>query len=305
MGAYALRRIAEAVPTLLGITIVTFLFMRVGGDPATLVLGETATREAVASYRQEHGLDRPIVEQYIKYMTGVVRGDLGTSVRYQAPVSRILIDRLPATAELGLVAVALAVVIGIPLGILTGVRSLGAFGALLRSVPLLAQAVPGFFLGLVLIMLFSVRLQWLPTGGRGSVAHLVLPALTLAALMVALIMRMTRSSLRDVLRQDYVRTARAKGLGQVSVIFRHALRNALIPVVTVVGLQAAALFSGAVVTETVFAWPGVGRLLVQSVYSRDLPMVQAIVLFGTASVVSMNLAIDLAYALIDPRTRYG
>lgn len=304
MGPYVIRRLLQTVPTIIGITIITFLVMRVGGDPASVVLGETATREAVAAYRAEHGYDRPVIVQYLTYMADALTGDLGTSVRYGVPVAELLLARLPATLELGLIAVVLTVFIAIPIGVLAALRPSGPLDVMARSLALLGQAVPGFFLGIVLILVFAVTLGWLPTGGRGTAAHVVLPAATLAAFMIALVVRFTRSSMRDVLRQDFVRTARAKGVSEFAIVRKHVTRNALIPIITVIGLQAAAVFSGALVTETVFSWPGVGRLMVQAVYSRDLPLVQATVMFGTLAVVAVNLVVDIAYGLIDPRVRY-
>lgn len=304
MGRYFIQRVLQAIPTVLGITVITFLVLRLSGDPAFMVLGETATPEAVATYRSQHGLDRPLYLQYLEFMGGVVTGDLGVSLRYQEPVGRLLLSRLPATVELSVAAILFSLALGVPLGILSAIRPAGAGDFVVRGLALLGQAIPGFFLGIVLIMLFSTQLQWFPTGGRGGFQHLVLPTVTLGAFMVALITRFTRSSMRDVLRQDYVRTARAKGLYQRRVILRHAFKNALIPVITITGLQTAAVFSGAIVTETVFSWPGLGRFLVQAVYGRDFPVVQATVLIITVMVVVINLLVDLIYGLVDPRIHY-
>ena len=305
MGRYFVQRLLQTVPTILGITVITFLVLRLSGDPAFMVLGETATPEAVATYRSQHGLDRPLHLQYLQFMGGVVTGDLGSSLRYQEPVGRLLLSRLPATLELSLAAILFSLLIGIPVGVISAVRPSGAGDFVVRGLALMGQAIPGFFLGIVLIMLFSVQLHWFPTGGRGGFQHLVLPTVTLGAFMVALIVRFTRSSMRDVLRQDYIRTARAKGLFQRRVVLRHAFKNALIPVITITGLQTAAVFSGAIVTETVFSWPGLGRFLVQAVYGRDFPVVQATVLLITVAVVAINLIVDLVYGLVDPRIQYG
>lgn len=270
-----------------------------------MVLGETATREAVATYRAQHGLDKPLHLQYLQFMRGALTGDFGNSLRYQEPVGRLLLSRLPATVELSLAAILFSLLVGVPVGLLSATRPASAEDFVIRALALLGQAIPGFFLGIVLIMLFSVHLHWLPTGGRGGFQHLVLPTVTLGAFMVALIARFTRSSLRDVLGQDYIRTARAKGLYRRRVILRHAFKNALIPVVTITGLQTAAVFSGAIVTETVFSWPGLGRFMVQAVYGRDFPVVQATVILITGVVVLINLIVDLIYGFVDPRIQYA
>lgn len=305
MGRYIVKRLLQAIPTLLGITVITFLVLRLSGDPAYMVLGETATREAVATYRAQHGLDKPLHLQYLQFMRGTLTGDFGNSLRYQEPVGRLLLSRLPATVELSLAAILFSLLVGVPVGLLSATRPASAEDFVIRALALLGQAIPGFFLGIVLIMLFSVHLHWFPTGGRGGFQHLVLPTVTLGAFMVALIARFTRSSLRDVLGQDYIRTARAKGLYRRRVILRHAFKNALIPVVTITGLQTAAVFSGAIVTETVFSWPGLGRFMVQAVYGRDFPVVQATVILITGVVVLINLIVDLIYGFVDPRIQYA
>ncbi len=305
MGRYLVKRLLQAIPTLLGITVITFLVLRLSGDPAYMVLGETATREAIATYRAQHGLDKPLHLQYLQFMRGALTGDFGNSLRYQEPVGRLLLSRLPATVELSLAAILFSLLVGVPVGLLSATRPASAEDFVIRALALLGQAIPGFFLGIVLIMLFSVHLHWFPTGGRGGFQHLVLPTVTLGAFMVALIARFTRSSLRDVLGQDYIRTARAKGLYRRRVILRHAFKNALIPVVTITGLQTAAVFSGAIVTETVFSWPGLGRFMVQAVYGRDFPVVQATVILITGVVVLINLIVDLIYGFVDPRIQYA
>lgn len=305
MGRYIVKRLLQAIPTLLGVTVITFLVLRLSGDPAYMVLGETATREAVATYRAQHGLDKPLHLQYLQFMRGALTGDFGNSLRYREPVGRLLLSRLPATVELSLAAILFSLLVGVPVGLLSAIRPASAEDFVIRALALLGQAIPGFFLGIVLIMLFSVHLHWFPTGGRGGLQHLVLPTVTLGAFMVALIARFTRSSLRDVLGQDYIRTARAKGLYRRRVVLRHAFKNALIPVVTITGLQTAAVFSGAIVTETVFSWPGLGRFMVQAVYGRDFPVVQATVILITGVVVLINLIVDLIYGLVDPRIQYA
>ena len=304
MQRYILGRIVQVIPTLIGVSLIAFVAMRMLGDPAHLVLGENATPQAVAEYRREQGLDQPLHLQYVRFLASALQGDFGYSFRYRTPVFPLLLERLPATVMLGLAALGLAVAVGVPLGILAALRR-GRWGdELIRVVALVGQAVPGFFLGLVLIIVFAVNLGWLPTGGTGDWRHLVLPSISLSAFLMALIMRFTRSSLLEVLGQDYIRTARAKGLSERTATLRHAMRNTLIPLVTVIALQAGVLFSGAVVTETVFGWPGVGRLAVEAVQGRDFPLIQATVLFMSGAVVLINLLVDISYAFLDPRVRY-
>ena len=304
MQRYILGRIVQVIPTLIGVSLIAFVAMRMLGDPAHLVLGENATPQALAEYRREQGLDQPLHLQYVRFLASALQGDFGYSFRYRTPVFPLLLERLPATVMLGLSALGLAVAVGVPLGILAALRR-GRWGdELIRVVALVGQAVPGFFLGLVLIIVFAVNLGWLPTGGTGDWRHLVLPSISLSAFLMALIMRFTRSSLLEVLGQDYIRTARAKGLSERTATLRHAMRNTLIPLVTVIALQAGVLFSGAVVTETVFGWPGVGRLAVEAVQGRDFPLIQATVLFMSGAVVLINLLVDISYAFLDPRVRY-
>lgn len=304
MGAYLLRRLLQTIPTLLGVSLIAFLVLRLTGDPAIMVLGEMATEEALATYRAEHGLDAPLHIQYLRYMGDVFTGDFGVSLRYREPVARLLLQRLPATLQLGAAALLFSLVLGIPIGIFSAIRRSGGVDLAVRSLVLLGQAVPGFYLGILLIILFGVRLRWFPTGGRGTPQHLILPTIALGTYLVALVVRFTRSTMLDVLRQDYIRTATAKGLPQRVVVLRHAMKNAMIPLVTVIGLQTAVVFSGAIVTETVFSWPGLGRLVVQAIYARDFPIVQTAILLVATLVIFVNLAIDMIYALLDPRIRY-
>jgi ABC-type dipeptide/oligopeptide/nickel transport system permease component len=292
------------IPTLIGISIITFVLLRLTGDPAAMVLGEMATEEALQAYREEHGLVGPIHIQYLDYMKATLTGDLGDSLRYRQPVADLLVGRLPATLELGAAALLLSLVIGIPVGIFSALRRSGYLDFLVRSTVLLGQAVPGFYLGILLIIVFAVSLGWFPTGGRGEPINLVLPTVTLGTYLIALVVRFTRSAMLDVLRQDYIRTARAKGLRSATVIGRHALKNAMIPLITVIGLQTAVVFSGAIVTETVFSWPGLGRFTVESIYARDFPVVQTVVLFVAFLVVGINLLVDIIYAFLDPRIHY-
>lgn len=305
MLAYTIRRIALAIPTVIGITLITFLLVRITGDPARFVLGDTATPTALAAFRAQHGLDQPLPVQFLTYVAGIARGDLGTSLRYQQPVLGLFAERLPATLELGLAAYALAVLVGVSVGVFAAVRAGSRLDRLVRAAVLFGQAVPGFYLGLLLIIVVSVGLGWFPTGGRGGLSNLVLPTITLGSYLVAFTVRFTRSVTLDVLNQDYIRTARAKGLGEQVVIWRHGLRNALIPLLTVLALQSSVVFSGAVVTETVFSWPGVGRFAMQAILTRDYPVVQGTVVILSTFVVALNLIVDLAYAYLDPRIRYS
>ena len=304
MSRYILNRMLQAIPTILGITIMTFAILRLTGDPAGMVLGAMATPEAIAAYRTEHGLDAPLHIQYLRFMRGALVGDFGLSLRYRVPVGKLLLDCLPATLQLSAAALVLSLVIGIPVGIFSAVHRSGFVDFLVRMTVMLGQAIPGFYLGILMIMLFAVELGWFPTGGYGGFKHLVLPSIALGTYLIVLIVRFTRSSMLDVLAEDYIRTAHGKGLPYRSVILRHALRNAMIPLVTVIGLQMGAVVSGAIVTEAVFSWPGLGLFTVQAVYSRDFPVVQAVVLFVTIMVVFINLVVDIIYGLLDPRIRY-
>lgn len=302
---YILKRCLEAVPTLLGVSLITFLLVRVSGDPARFVLGELATPEALAAFRTQHGLDQPLYIQFFRYMTGVLQGDLGKSVRYNQSVTELFMERVPATVELGLTAYAIAILIGVTAGVVAGVYAGSLLDKSIRLLSFAGQAAPSFYLGLLLIILVSVQWKLVPTGGRGTLAHLILPAITLSANLIALITRFTRSAILDVLKQDYVRTARAKGLSGSVVVVKHALRNAMIPLLTVLALQSSVLFSGAVVTETVFSWPGIGRLAVNAINTRDYPIVQGTVLIVTMVVVVINLVVDLSYAVLDPTIKYS
>lgn len=304
MTRYIVRRLLYLIPTMIGLSIISFAVMRLTGDPAVMVLGDSATREVLEAYRVEHGLDAPLHIQYLRYMGGVLVGDFGESLRYRLPVGKLLMMRLPATLELGGSALALSLVVGIPIGVLSAVRRSGFVDYFLRGIVLLAQAVPGFYLGILLILVFAVKLGWLPTGGRDGLRNLVLPTIALGTYLVALIVRFTRSAMLDVLHEDYVRTAQAKGLRPRRVIFGHAFKNAMIPLVTVIGLQTAVLMGGAVVTETVFAWPGLGRFTVDAIYARDFPVVQTVVLFIAVLVVLINLVVDIVYGFVDPRVRH-
>jgi len=304
MGSYILRRLLLTLPVLAGIVVITFLLTRLSGDPTDLLLPPNATDEAREAFRAVNGLDRPLWEQFVTFAVKAVTGDFGTSLRFEQPAMQLVLDRLPATAELAAATMAIALLMGIPAGVVAATQRGKAADALIRAVMLLGQTVPSFFLGVLGIIVFAVWLRWLPTGGRGHWTQLVLPATTLAFNLVALIARVTRSCMLDVLKQDYVRTARAKGVWERRVIWLHALRNAFIPVLTVIGLQVGLLLGGVVVTETIFSWPGVGRLAIQAIYARDFPVVQAVVFVFAVIFVLVNLVVDLLYALLDPRIGY-
>ena len=298
------RRLLLLVPTVLGVlTLVFFLVHLIPGDPVEVMLGETASSADLNQLRADLGLDRPLGEQYARFLGGLARGDLGHSFFYRKPVLAVIGAALPATAVLAAAALAVALLIALPVGVVAAVRRNRLTDRLALVGSLVGVSMPNFWLGPMLIILFSFRLGWLPVSGREGASSLVLPALTLGTALSAILVRMTRASMLDVLGEDYLRTARAKGVGERTVIARHALRNALLPVVTIVGLQFGALLSGAVITENVFAWPGVGTLLIQAISARDYPLVQGCVLVISLCYVAVNFLTDALYAIIDPRVR--
>jgi peptide/nickel transport system permease protein len=306
---YALGRLLGTVPVLFGVTLLVFLMAWVTpGDPVVAMLGEASqgiSRQALEDLRRELGLDRPLPVQYLDYVGGLLRGDLGDSVRSRRPVLAEIRDRLPATIELALAALTIAVALGVTLGVLAAVRQRTWVDGAAIAVALVGVSIPVFWSGFLLMIVFALELGWLPASGRGTWRHLVLPAVTVGVSSAAFIARITRGAVLEALAQDYVRTAKAKGLAPRRVVVRHALRNALLPIVTVVGLQLGGLLGGAVLTETVFAWPGVGRLLVDAIVARDLPLVQGSVLVVSLLFIVVNLAVDLSYAAINPKVRYG
>lgn len=314
MTTYIIRRLLLAIPVLLGVSFLVFASVRlVPGDPAMAIAGELATPELVARVREEMGLDRPLLVQYVIYLERVLQGDLGHSVRSGLPVAAEIANRLPKTLQLAVLSLLFASAIGIPLGVLSATRANTWVDSLSMALALVGVSMPIFWLGLMLMIFFSVLLpRWLelpgpvlPPTGTGTWKHLVMPVMALAATSMAIQARMTRACMLEVLRMDYVRTARAKGVAERWVIYRHALRNALIPIVTIIGLQFGTLLGGAVLTETVFAWPGLGRLLVDAIGYRDYPVIQGTVLVVTLGFVLVNLAVDLLYAYLDPRIRYS
>jgi ABC-type dipeptide/oligopeptide/nickel transport system permease component len=302
---YLVRRLLLTIPVLLGVaTLVFALIHLVPGDPAQSMLGEGASPEEVRQLRHALGLDRPLVEQYAAFMTGLARGDLGSSFRYGTPVTGEIRDRLFRTFQLALAAMFVAVLVAIPLGILAAVFRGTAVDHAAMTLALAGISMPNFWLGPLLAILFAVRLGWLPVAGTGTLAHLVLPAVTLGAALAAILARMTRASVLEELRELYVLAARARGASRARAVLRHAFRNSLIPVVTIIGLQFGAVLTGTIITETIFAWPGVGRLLIQAINFRDYPLVQGCILFISFTYVMMNLLTDLTYGFLDPRIRY-
>jgi peptide/nickel transport system permease protein len=305
MRTYVLRRLAQSALTLLGVSVLVFVILRVlPGDPARMLLPDGAPESAVAELNRQLGLREPFVVQYGRFLGSVARGDFGQSFQYRAPALRVVLERLPATVHLTLAAMLITIAAGVPLGIFTAVRRGTRYDVAGTIVAVLGQSLPNFWLGIMLILLFGVALRWLPTSGFASWTSLVLPAVTLAAFPTALVARLTRSSMLEILNRDYIRTGRAKGLAERSVVFRHALRNAAIPVLTVIGLQIGALLGGAVITESIFAWPGMGKLIVDAIFFRDFPVVQTVLILSATVFVVINLAVDLLYTVIDPRIRY-
>ncbi len=349
MTRYIIRRIISVIPTLIGVTFVIFMFQRlIPGDPAIAMLGEHATDESIERIREQFGLNRPLFldrealadgdidgffdSQYINYMGRLIRLDLGESIHRRIPVLETLKLRFPATVELSLLSMILAVVVGIPVGIVSASRRNSLIDSVSMVGSLIGVSMPIFWLGLMEIMLFAVILQWLPAGARlstgieitgitnlylvdslitgnwagfkDSLSHIIMPAVALATIPMGIIARMTRSSMLDVLQEDYIRTARAKGLGGRLVLYRHALKNAALPVVTIIGLQAGTLLAGAVLTETIFSWPGIGRWVYDAILGRDYPIVQGGTLLIALIFVGVNLLVDVLYALLDPRIRY-
>jgi ABC-type dipeptide/oligopeptide/nickel transport system permease component len=302
MLTFVVRRLLLALPVLLGVVFVVMLTVDLlPGDAVALMLGEHATPDAVARLRDHLGLDKPFLVRYLEYVGRVARGDLGRSIQQNRPVVDELADVWPATVELTAAALVIAAVVGVMAGVVSAVWPNSLFDGVARLGALFGLSMPVFWTGLVLIVVFSLWLPWLPVGGTGSLAHLVLPAVTLALPSVAMVARMTRSSVLEVLREDYVRTARAKGVAEQLVVAKHALRNAAIPVLTLLGLQAGQLMGGAVLTETVFSWPGLGRLMVKAIFARDYVLLQGAVLVFAIAFVVINLVVDLAYGALDPR----
>ncbi|MCC6176940.1 MAG: ABC transporter permease [Chloroflexi bacterium] len=298
-----LRRLAQALIVLFLVSIVAFALVLLTGDPVAMMLPVHASEADRVALERELGLDRPLVMQYAGFLAGIVHGDLGQSIKFSQPVGPLIASKLPVTLVLVITSMAIAIVVGLPLGILAGSRPHGIFDALATVCSLLAVSLPTFWIGLILILVFADRLRLLPMGGSGGLTHLVMPAVALSAHSLGLIARLTRASVLDERRQPYVTTARSKGLAERIIGYRHVLRNAMIPTVTVVGLQFGALIGGSVIIETVFSWPGIGWLLMQGVYARDVTLVRALVLLIGAIFIGVNLLVDLSYRFLDPRIR--
>jgi peptide/nickel transport system permease protein len=302
---YLIRRILLTIPVLLGVaTLVFALIHLVPGDPAQAMLGDSASAADVADLRSRLGLDRPLLEQYARFMSGLVQGDLGTSFRTSQPVLIAIAERVPATVELALASMLVAMLVAMPLGIIAAVRRGTPVDYMAMTIALFGISIPNFWLGPMLAIVFAVQLGWLPVSGRGGWESLILPAISLGAALAAILARMTRASLLEELRELYVRAAQARGVSRARAVLAHALRNSLIPLVTILGLQFGAVLTGAVITETIFAWPGVGRLLIQSISFRDYPLVQGCILLIAITYVTVNLITDLVYGVLDPRIRY-
>lgn len=303
---YVARRLLFLAPTVFGVVTLVFFFIHlIPGDPVEVMLGETAEAADKEALRDNLGLNDPLPAQYGNFLGGLARGNLGDSFFYRKPVREVLLERLGPTVELSLAAMLVALLIAIPIGVLAAVKQYGAFDNVSMLVALIGVSMPNFWLGPLLIWLFSLHIEWFPVGGKEGWLSLVLPAITLGTALAAILSRMTRASMLEILNEDFVRTARAKGLPERTVLFKHVLRNALIPVVTIAGLQLGALLSGAVITENVFAWPGLGTLFIEALQSRDYPVVQGCVLFFSLGYVLVNLLVDLLYAAVDPRIRLG
>ncbi|MDX1990979.1 MAG: ABC transporter permease [bacterium] len=301
MSRFFALKLLRTLLTLFGVVTLTFFLSRLSGDPVAMMLPQTATPEDYARIRASLGLDQPIPVQYALYVGDLLQGNFGRSIVFQRPALEVVTERLPATLALGVPALVLSVALGVPFGIWAAQRRGGLFDRFIMTTTLAGQSLPPFFIGILLILFFGVTLRLLPTFGSDSWRHFILPTLTLTIYPLAIIVRLTRSSMLEVIHQDYIRTARAKGLPPRAVTLNHALRNALIPVVTVVGLQVAAVLSGAAIVETVFAWSGIGSLAVQSIGGRDYPVIQTIVLLSAAAFGLVNLAVDVLYGLLDPR----
>jgi peptide/nickel transport system permease protein len=305
MPRYILKRLAMLIPVLFGVSIVSFSLLQiVPGDPAVLLAGEDANPEFIQAVRKEYGFDQPLYVQYFRFISRAVRGDFGISIRNREPVINLLKQRFAFTVQLSFLSILVAGLIGLVAGVVSATRQYSIFDNLSMVGALFGISMPIFWLGLLLMLVFSVQLRWLPAGGSGELRHLVLPAIALGAASAAVIARMTRASMLEIIRQDYIRTARANGIRELAVIYKHALKNAMIPVVTVFGLEFGYMLGGAVLTETVFSLPGIGRLMVEGIFQRDYAVVQGSMLLVAATFVLVNLVTDVAYAFFDPKIRY-
>lgn len=304
MGPFLLKRLAQIIPVLFIISFVIFALVYIAGNPVALMLPDDASQEEIDQLTASLGLDRPFIVQYGNYLLHLMQGDFGDSFRYNTSALPLVLERLPATLELAVAALTLAVCIAIPLGIWSATKQNSPLDLIAAGGAVLGKAMPNFWLGIMLILLFSVTLGWLPVSGRGTFAHLLLPAITLATGIAAEMTRLLRSNMIEILSQDYIRTARSKGIRETLVVYKHALRNSLIPLVTITALQTSTVVGGTLITETVFSWPGIGQLLIQAVNTRDMAIVQACVFVIALLVIAMNLLADVLYRFLDPRIKY-
>jgi peptide/nickel transport system permease protein len=304
MKRYILKRVGQAFITIWGISVIVFFLTHLTGDPVALMAPQSATQEDLDQIRKEYGFDQPIYVQYGKYISGVIRGDFGKSIRGNMPAIRMFWDRFPNTLKLAVASMAFALLFGVPIGIYSAVRVGGKFDTFGKTFALMGQALPGFWVGIILIIVFSTQLRWLPTSGMGSWKHYLMPAFTLGWYTMAALTRLSRSAMLDVLDSEYIKMARIKGVSEFWVYMKHAFKNASAPVVTMSALQFVALMNGTMIIETVFNWPGLGRLVVESIFGRDYPVVQMCVLISSSFFVFANLIVDILYAYLDPRIRY-
>jgi peptide/nickel transport system permease protein len=304
MQRYLIRRVLQMIPVLFLLTIIIFGVTRLRGDPTYQFAAPDASAEEIETIRRAYGFDRPLPEQYLTFMAGVLRGDFGDSFRYRQPALPLVLERVPATLLLTFAALLVAWIVALPTGLISALRQNTPVDLAATSISVIGRAMPNYWLGIMLILLFSVELRWLPVSGTGDWRYLVLPAVTLGLSVATTLTRLIRSSMLEIIRQEYITTARSKGLSEWVVVMRHALRNSLIAVVTVFGLQTGWLLGGAVIVEQVFAWPGMGRLMLQAVYTRDMALVQAGVFVSALIIMGINLLVDVIYTLLDPRIRY-
>lgn len=305
MGAYLIRRLIRTAIVLWGVSTIVFVVTRLSGDPIQLMVPPDMPPAQVEVVRHQYGLDRPVPLQYVTFLSKAVTGDFGSSIRQRQPAMELALQRIPATLQLAVMSFAFAVLVGVPLGIVAAIRPRTIFDNVTMTIAVVGQALPTFFLGILLILVVAVQLHWLPVGGRSDWRSWIMPTITLGTFAMASIARLTRSAMLETLSQDYVRTGRAKGLAEYGVVMTHAFRNALIPIVTIMGLQFGTLLGGAVVTETIFSWPGLGLLAIYGIRNRDYPIVQAAVFLAACAFVLVNLTVDLLYAQLDPRIRIG
>jgi peptide/nickel transport system permease protein len=302
--AFLIRRAFGALWVVVGVAVTVFVILHLTGDPAAVMMPLESTPQEIAAFRHNHGFDRPLWLQFVSFAWSALRGDFGDSLRHGEPALGLALERVPASVELAVTAMALAVVVAIPTGIVAAVRRNSLLDVLARVFSLLGQSTPVYWLGIMFILLFGVQLGWFPVSGIGGLKHLVLPAITLGLFSMAKIMRLTRAAMLDILQSDFLRTARAKGVRPLRLILHHALRNAWLPIVTVIGVELGSLLSQAIITETIFGWPGIARLAVQAIYDRDYPIVEVVVLLSAVTFVAINLLVDVLYAALDPRIRY-